>query len=56
MHVGAHVVIGEGEAVGGDKRTRAAIIEAHRGELHVIEPGLVRSNPYLALTLAVGGR
>ena len=52
---GAHVMIGEGQAVGGDERARAAVIEAHGGEPGVVEPSRVSSKPYLALICAVGG-
>ena len=34
----AHVMIGEGESVGGNERARAAVIEAHGGEPGMIEP------------------
>ena len=40
----AHVMIGEGQAIGGDERSRAAIVEAHRtaGEHDRARPGSVR--------------
>src|SRR5438132_12977436 len=34
----SHVVIGEGQAVGRDKRSRASVVEAHRGQAKMIEP------------------
>ena len=33
-----HVVVGEDQAVGTDERARAAVVEAHARQAHVVEP------------------
>ena len=51
---GADVMVGEGEPVRRDEGARAAVIEAHRGKLRVLQPGLGEFESVLGLDLRRG--
>ena len=51
----AHVMIGEGQAVFTDERSRAAVVEAHRAQAQMIEPRVGDGEVVIFLDLILGG-
>ena len=53
---GPYVMIGEGQSISGNKRSRAAIIEAHRRQANMVQPGLSQFEAVLGFNLGRGRR
>ena len=52
--VGGDVVVGDHEAVTGDEGSGTAAVEAHRGEAHVVEPGVGEVEAVFGFDLGAG--